>query len=156
MRFADLRIRAKLTLIMSATGVCTLLLAVGAMVASEYSRTRDTITDELLTIADVVGWNCAAALAFGDQDAATQMLKSLAAKPGIEAAYLYGTEDKVFGVYRAADGLSPADARDADPLAELPFSARDLAFRDAPFAMCSVDGGCTYCGRSSSWTRRSA
>ncbi len=83
MRFADMKIRTKLSFVILATGVCTLLLAVGAMVVGEYTRTRSLLQGELLTIAEVVGWNSAAALSFSDADGAEQILGSLSVKPGV-------------------------------------------------------------------------
>ncbi len=99
MRFNNLRIRNKLILILVLTGMIVLLLAMIAMVVTEYNRTKTTMINELQTLTAVVGWNSGAALAFNDANAAEELLTALSAKPSIVAAYLYDIEGEVFGSY---------------------------------------------------------
>lgn len=126
-QFKDFRIRTKLVTIMVLTGMLVLLLALVAVVASEYARTRTAVTDEIHTLATVVGNNVSAALVFQDRGAADTTLSALGAKPGILAAYLYDANGEVFSRYHAP-GL------DVDATGEPPFrlspdaaNARNLA-----------------------------
>ncbi len=125
--FTNYPIRTKLILIMVTTGMLTLGAAVGTMVISEYSRAQQTLTDELLTIADVVGANCSAALTFGDRDAADENLKPLAAKSGILAAYLYDDEGMVFSTYR--DSRDFGELREVS-VGEIPDTIARLEFQE--------------------------
>ena len=111
----DLPIRTKLILIMSLTAGLALLLATLAMVATEHSRARRTAATELSSLAEVVGWNSAAALVFGDTQAAAETLAALQTKPGIVAAFLYDGEDEPFahflpGETPSGDGATTASA----------------------------------------------
>ncbi len=99
MHFKNFKIRDKLISIMVSTGMFVLLMAMVAMVATEYSRTKNTMVDELNTLSAVVGWNSGAALAFYDEKAGQEILAALSAKPSITAAYLYDKEGKIFGCY---------------------------------------------------------
>ena len=131
MRFADMKIRTKLSFVILATGVCTLLLAVGAMVIGEYTRTRSLLQGELLTIAEVVGWNSAAALSFSDSDGAEQILGSLSVKPGVLAAYLYDENDRVFAIYHA-EVLRRGSAALDEQLSRLPAHQGAFDFHGRP------------------------
>ncbi len=113
MRFQDLKIRTKLVLIMVLTGMVVLMLAMGAMVATEYSRTHKAMIGELHTLTEVVGWNSGAALAFQDQAAARETLAPLGVKPSIISAYLYDRQGQVFGSYLAPN--LPQHAAEAYP-----------------------------------------
>jgi signal transduction histidine kinase/CheY-like chemotaxis protein/HPt (histidine-containing phosphotransfer) domain-containing protein len=139
MRFADMKIRTKLSFVILATGVCTLLLAVGAMVVGEYTRTRSLLQGELLTIAEVVGWNSAAALSFHDADGAVQILGSLSVKPGVLAGYLYDEDDQVFGVYHA-EALRRADNTLDATLSRLPAHQGAFDFHGRPHVTFSEGG----------------
>ena len=114
MNFKNQKIRDKLILIMVLTGMIVLLLAMVAMVFTEYARTKTALNDELQTLTAVVGWNSGAALAFDDGNAAKEILAALSAKPSIVAAYLYNIEGEVFGSYLNSAHKGP------DP-GELPF-----------------------------------
>ncbi|MBW1931792.1 MAG: response regulator [Deltaproteobacteria bacterium] len=100
-KFRDVPIRTKLMLIMGMTAGIALLLAISAMVVNEYTSTRHTVAEELSSLADVVAWNSAAALAFNDTNAARETLTALKTRPGIVSAFLYDKEGHVFSKYMA-------------------------------------------------------
>ena len=104
LKFRDISIRTKLTLIMALTAAIALLLVTSALMVYEFQSTRRTVAQELSSLADVVGGNSAAALAFDDAKAASEILGALGARPGIVAAYLYDTRGGVFASYLADVG----------------------------------------------------
>ena len=58
------------------------------------------MTNEFSTLADTVGANAAAALAFDDKESAEQQLRALRAEPHVVAACFYDTSGRVFAEYR--------------------------------------------------------
>jgi len=104
-KFNDMPIGTKLTLIMGLAAGFALLLATSAMVVSECISARSTVSEELSSLADVVGWNSAAALAFNDAKAAEETLAALRTKPGIIAAYLYNRKGRVFAQYATGQAV---------------------------------------------------
>jgi len=98
-KLQNIKIRTKLMLIMGLTAGVALLLATSAMVVNEYISARRTVAEELSSLADVVGWNSAAALAFNDTKAARETLAASGVRPGIMAAFLYDNKGEVFGEY---------------------------------------------------------
>ncbi|MEE9395983.1 MAG: response regulator [Methylococcales bacterium] len=107
----NLNIRAKLTLIMGFTATVALFLAISAMVANEYLSQRRAATTQLSSLAEVIGWNSTAALAFGDPKAANETLSALKSRPGIVGAYVYSKTGKVFGEYCTDyPPMSPVDS----------------------------------------------
>ena len=68
--FRDLSIRRKLMLIILVTSSVALLLACAAFISFDLYTFRPAKLHDLTTLADIVGSNSTAALAFGDQDSA--------------------------------------------------------------------------------------
>ena len=84
--------------------LCTSLLGLGITCAAFelYERTsfRRALTDELTALADTVGANSAASLAFDDRKSARDVLAGLSAEHHIVAACLYGSHGTIFAEYR--------------------------------------------------------
>ena len=84
--------------------LCTSLLGLGIACASFelYERTsfRRALTDELTALADTVGANSAASLAFDDRKSARDVLAGLSAEHHIVAACLYDSHGTIFAEYR--------------------------------------------------------
>jgi len=82
----------------------------------ERQRFHSDIVDELTTLADTLGANTAASLAFNDQKTAREMLTALDAEDHVLGACLYDTQGRVFAEYHRADLGSafkmPAPARE--------------------------------------------
>ena len=85
----DLPIRAKLTIMLLGTSAVALLVATSGAAVVDLLRARNRIAADASITADVVGQNCAAAIAFQDPRAATEVLASLAAAPAMRAARVF-------------------------------------------------------------------
>jgi signal transduction histidine kinase len=101
MRFLkNLSIRRKQTVIIMLTSTITLLLAGVAFLGVEALNFRGELTGEILTMTQVVGDNCTAALDFNDPKAAADTLGALRAEPPIANACVYNQQGQVFAVYQ--------------------------------------------------------
>src|SRR5580658_177539 len=103
----NLPIRIKLTFISMATSGAALLLACAAFLSYERVTFLGETTRNLSITAEIVGFNCAADLAFKDERAAEQTLKSLAAQPHIVGACIYGADGEIFAAYRRNSAGAP-------------------------------------------------
>lgn len=117
-RFTELSIRRKLTGLMMFTAACALALAGVTFAAVEVLMLRTRMGTDLDTLAHIVGTNSAAALTFGDRDAAREILAALRAKPSIRAACIYTSRGVPFAEYRAdpAEPFPPFAESDATHL----------------------------------------
>jgi PAS domain S-box-containing protein len=97
-------IRRKLSAIILLTCGIALLLTCAGFFATELITFRRATVERLATIAKVVAANSTAALAFKDQDAATEILSALKAEPSIVGAGLLDRDGGWFAIYPA--GLS--------------------------------------------------
>ena len=100
MTFKDLPIRRKLALLVLSATVMALVLACMGFAIFERARFRAGAVTELATLADMLGANSAAALAFNDQNTAQEMLSALRTEPHVLAACLYDEQGIIFAEYR--------------------------------------------------------
>ncbi len=100
MQFKDLPIRRKLALLVLTATVMALLLACAGFAIFERARFRTGAVSELTTLADMLGANSAASLAFNDQKTAQEMLSALRTEPHVLAACLYDEQGVIFAEYR--------------------------------------------------------
>ena len=100
MNFRDLPIRRKLALLVLSATVMALVLACVGFAIYERSRFRANLATEVTALADTLGANTAASLAFNDQKTAQEMLGALRAEPHVLAACLYDEQGNVFAEYR--------------------------------------------------------
>jgi signal transduction histidine kinase/CheY-like chemotaxis protein len=100
-------LRNKLIALGVISATVSLLLAAMAIIAYDQATFRSTKTDNVTAVAELVGHNAAAAIAFDDKAAAAKVLSGLRAKPSIVAASLYLTDGSVFATYTRAgtDGV---------------------------------------------------
>ena len=97
--FRDRSIKTKLLLIsMITSGFAVVLTCVG-MGAYELVRFREDLTQEITTIARIVGANTAAPLIFQDRQSARDTLSGLQTDPRILAACIYDAEEGLFVGY---------------------------------------------------------
>lgn len=96
----DWSIRRKLTFIIVVTSSIVLLLACGAMVSYDLVTFRQAMVRDVATLADVIGGNCTAALAFRDPKAAEDVLAALRAEPNIVSAAIYTKDKEPFAHYQ--------------------------------------------------------
>jgi signal transduction histidine kinase/DNA-binding response OmpR family regulator len=86
-------------LVISATVMALVLACVGFAIF-ERARFRSGAVTELTTLADMLGANTAASLAFNDQNTAQGMLSALRTEPHVLAACLYDEQGTIFAEYR--------------------------------------------------------
>jgi signal transduction histidine kinase/CheY-like chemotaxis protein len=94
--------------ILMATSALAIVLTSGAIFAYYARQVSESLEQDLTTLADVTGTNSTAAIAFGDESAASEILRALRVKQSLVAAALYGRDGKLFAVYRRPD--APAEA----------------------------------------------
>ena len=109
--YRDLPVKYKLRLIITVTVSVALLLACGAILAYDQAALRAEMRNDLEVLAEIAGSNSAAALTFGDQRAAEDVLSGLKAKRHVIAAFLYSADAAPFAAYRVAS--RPASAAPA-------------------------------------------
>lgn len=112
MSLKDTPIRRKLMIMILLTSGVVLLLTCAAFIAYELLSFRQTMVRNVSTLGEIIAANSTAALAFANQDDATEVLAALKAERHIVAASLYDTNGELFAKYPA--GL-PADAFPATP-----------------------------------------
>jgi diguanylate cyclase (GGDEF)-like protein/PAS domain S-box-containing protein len=121
MRIRDFSIRFNLSLlILSASALAVLLASLGFAVYERQSY-RASAVRELTALADTLGANTAASLAFNDQRTAKEMLSTLATEPNVLVACLYDDQGRTFAEYRSLGG---------SPLLVLPALRRDGSYFD--------------------------
>ncbi len=103
MIFRDLPIRRKLALLILTASVLAVILACVGFAIYERQRFHTDIADELATLADTLGANTAASLAFNDPKTAREMLAALRTEHHVLGACLYDIHGHIFAEYRRAD-----------------------------------------------------
>src|SRR5689334_12284835 len=98
--FRSASIQRKLMLVILCTNVLGLSLACMAFEIYERKSFRKGMTSELAALADTLGANSAAALAFSDRKSAEQTLLALDAEENIVGACLYDKNGELFAAYR--------------------------------------------------------
>jgi two-component system, sensor histidine kinase and response regulator len=102
MIFRDLTIRRKLALLTLTSSVFAVILACVGFAIYERQRFHTDIASELATLADTLGANTAASLAFNDPKTAREMLAALRAEDHVLGACLYDIHGQIFAEYRRA------------------------------------------------------
>ena len=99
MNLKDISIKRKLMLItMLTSGVAVVLSSAGFLIY-DLTSFRQSLSQDLTTQAEIIGYNSAAAMAFKDESSATVTLAALQAKQDIVSAVLYTRDGKVFARY---------------------------------------------------------
>ena len=96
-------IRQKLTLLMAAVTLLTLVIAMVGMLGHDFFWTRVKVLRELESTARIVGSASSAPLVFRDPAAGTEALKALQAQPHILAARLYDRDGHTFASFLRSD-----------------------------------------------------
>lgn len=99
-----LSIRHKLFGIAMVISMASLLLASAAFFTFEVTTYKQSVEASLGSLAEIIGANSAAALVFGDRDAATETLKSLSAERETDYAILRTRDGKLFASYHREAG----------------------------------------------------
>jgi len=90
-------------MIMLATSSSVLLVVLVTFLFYDVSEFRKNMAQELTTLAQVVGDNSTAALAFGDQQASSETLATVQANSHIEYAAIHDVAGEVFSEYYRDD-----------------------------------------------------
>lgn len=110
MRALDhLSIRYKLTLLMVVVTTVVLALASLVHLVNERRALEQNAIEELEALADMLAYNSAAAITFGDIEAAESTLAALTHRQGLVGAYVYDQEQHLFAKF-------PASAPDSSDL----------------------------------------
>src|SRR5258706_5208362 len=99
MNLKDLSIKRKLMLITMLTSGLAVVLSSAGFLIYDLISFRNSLSQDLMTQADIIGYNSAAAMAFKDEAAATVTLSALQAKEDIVSAVLYTPGGKIFAPY---------------------------------------------------------
>ena len=100
MHIRNLSIRIKLAiLILTASGIAVVLASLDFAIYERQSFRANAVR-ELTALADTLGANTAASLAFNDQGTAKAMLGALAIEPHLLVACLYDNQGRIFAEYR--------------------------------------------------------
>jgi PAS domain S-box-containing protein len=110
--FRDRSIQQKLTLIVLLTSGAALLVASISVLGYEWSSAHAGLGREMATLADIIGANSTAPLAFNDFKAGTETLATLSAQVEVTAAALYTRDGRLFASYHRSTrgGLLPIRA----------------------------------------------
>ena len=100
MIFRDLPIRRKLALLILTSSVLAVVLACVGFAVYERQKFRADIAMNWQALADTLGANTAASLAFNDQKTAREMLGALRAERNVLGACLYDLHGDIFAEYR--------------------------------------------------------
>lgn len=100
-RFSQVPIRSKLLIFEMLAVTCALLLACSGFIVTDLLHLRSVRVRDLETLAEITGIDCAAALTFGDRDAANELLAAMRVKPSVEAACIYDANGETFARYVA-------------------------------------------------------
>ncbi|UCF90635.1 MAG: HAMP domain-containing protein [Desulfobacterales bacterium] len=95
----DITIKRKLIAIIMMTSAIVLMISSATFVVTELISFRQTMGKDLSILANVIGTNSTASLAFKDQSAAKETLSALKAEPHITFACILTPDGNVFSTY---------------------------------------------------------
>jgi signal transduction histidine kinase len=99
LRFRDLSVRGKVTIISLVTSICVLLLTTTIFAIFDLMMYHQRILTVTTSIAQVIGNNSKAAIAFDDPEAAERTLAALRDIPQIQYACILDRAGRVFSLY---------------------------------------------------------
>jgi len=103
----NLSIKRKLTLITMLTSSIALILSSVSFLIYDLISFRHLLSQDLMTQAEIIGYNSAGAMEFKDEPAATATLSALTAKEDIVTAVLYKPDGKMFAHYFRTNTANP-------------------------------------------------
>jgi len=99
MRFKDLSIRRKLTILLMGISTSAVLIACLIFYFLIVDRYQKSYTSDLASLADITATNCSASLAFEIPEDAEQLLASLKKRPSISQAIIYDKQGNIFTTF---------------------------------------------------------
>jgi diguanylate cyclase (GGDEF)-like protein/PAS domain S-box-containing protein len=106
MQLRNLSIRFNLALLTLSASVIAVVFASLGFAVYERQSYRASAVREVTALADTLGANTGASLAFNDERAAEEMLSALSTEPHVLAACLYDEQGHIFAEYRRAGSPS--------------------------------------------------
>jgi len=103
-RLNDISVNRKLQAIITIVTTTALLLISAAFIAYDHSSSRRDALDHLATIGRMVAGNSMAAVAFGDANAAAEVLNTLDQEPDIQLGCTYDSSTHLFAEYHRDPG----------------------------------------------------
>ncbi|MGV3774773.1 MAG: ATP-binding protein [Verrucomicrobiales bacterium] len=110
-KFRDITLRRKQTLIIMLTSSVALLVACASFVMHDVFTFRGKLIESLSVLAGIIGENCAAAIEFNDATAANQTLATLRGAPNIVGAFVFARTGEPFASYKL-EGVEVPPTRD--------------------------------------------
>jgi signal transduction histidine kinase/ActR/RegA family two-component response regulator len=107
MTLRNLSIKRKLTLVAMLTSAIAVVLSSASFLIYDLVKFRHLLSQDLMTEAEIVAYNSAAAMAFNDETSANVQLSALTAKSDLVAAVLFGADGRVFAKYYRAGDQTP-------------------------------------------------
>ena len=95
----DTPIKRKLMLVILLTSSLALVLMGSTLITYELMRFRRSLVSNMNVLAQIIGSNSTASLAFQDKKSAEEILSALSAERQIAAAAIYNSEGKVFASF---------------------------------------------------------
>jgi methyl-accepting chemotaxis protein len=108
MNFRNMSIGRKLMILMMVASSVALLLVCAVLLGYDVATSKQDTTEHLSALVQIIADNSKAALSFGDQAAAGEVLATLKAEPHITAACIYDKQGKPFASYNPK-GTSNSD-----------------------------------------------
>ncbi len=99
-RFHDFSVQTKLTVLAATAITLAVSVACAIFVVLDVRRISASKATQLTAIAETLSTNSTAALAFGQQDAAEELLAAIKGRESIEIACILGADASVFAIYR--------------------------------------------------------
>ena len=109
--FQQASLKAKLLIFLMVTTTISLTVACSALVIHDIVTFREMLIRELITQTNLVGQNCAAALAFNDQEIARETLEAFRHQPNIQQATLFTKEGHILARYGSGDTIPPPNTK---------------------------------------------
>lgn len=107
-KFRDISIQHKLTIVVSSACFAALLIATVAFFFNDTLSFKLNKTRDLHVVSEIIGANLTAALSFDDRKAAEEVVRTLALKPHILCVGVYDKNDALFASYvRGHEAISP-------------------------------------------------
>ncbi len=100
MRFLDIPIKHKITMLMLACSSIVLVVAFSALMTREYYVSKEKKLEELKTISEVLSANSRAALMFDDKKSASETMSMLENKSSIVLGVILDREGNIFASYK--------------------------------------------------------
>ena len=109
MKFRNWSVGHKLMFLMMAASSAALLLVCAVLLGYDVVTSKSATAEHLSTLVQIIADNSKAALSFGDQAAAGEVLATLKAEPHITAACIFDKQGKPFASYHPK-GASSSNA----------------------------------------------